>query len=90
VQNRRTLEVKHVISEAARKLGGVNGLVKWAKASPENLTTFWSSIYPKMLPLQVGVRAEFEHTYTAEVLEQKLREHNLPETLFGYDTGHKP
>jgi hypothetical protein len=78
-QNHRTLEVKEVISEAARRLGGVSGLVKWAKKNDNNLDTFWSSIYPKLLPLQVGVRAAVDHRLelSPSDLEQALRAHGL-------------
>lgn len=44
---------KDAIAEAAEKLGGVNRLVAWANEDPLNERAFWSSVYPKLLPLQV-------------------------------------
>ncbi len=44
---------KDIIAGAATKLGGETRLVEWAKEAPENERAFWSTIYPKLLPLQV-------------------------------------
>lgn len=44
---------KDVIAEAAEKLGGAKRLIAWVKEEPANERAFWSSIYPKLLPLQV-------------------------------------
>lgn len=52
-QNKITKAAKDAIAEAAEKLGGTNRLVDWAKEDPLNERAFWSSIYPKLLPLQV-------------------------------------
>ena len=52
--NKVTAAAKDVISQAAEMLGGVNRLVEWAKEAPENEKAFWSSVYPKLLPLQVN------------------------------------
>lgn len=52
-QNKTTKAAKDAIAEAAEKLGGTNRLVKWAKEDPLNERAFWSTIYPKLLPLQV-------------------------------------
>ena len=45
---------KEVIAEAAARLGGVDRIVAWAKEDPQNEKAFWSSVYPKLLPLQVS------------------------------------
>ena len=52
--NKVTAAAKDVISQAAERLGGVNRLVEWAKEDPQNEKAFWSSVYPKLLPLQVN------------------------------------
>ena len=52
--NKTTHTAKEAISLAAEMLGGVNRLVEWAKEAPENEKAFWSSVYPKLLPLQVN------------------------------------
>jgi len=54
VPNKRTAAAKDAIAEAAEKLGGVNRLVSWAQEDPLNERAFWSTIYPKLLPLQVA------------------------------------
>jgi hypothetical protein len=52
-RNKTTQAAKEAIAEAAEKLGGSKRLVDWAKEDPLNERAFWSSIYPKLLPLQV-------------------------------------
>lgn len=51
--NKMTAIAKDVIATAADRLGGVDRLVDWAKEDEKNEAAFWSSIYPKLLPLQV-------------------------------------
>ena len=51
--NKLTASVKEAIEHAAREIGGAARLADWAKEAPENEKVFWSSIYPKLLPLQV-------------------------------------
>jgi hypothetical protein len=53
-QNKTTKAAKEAIAEAAEMLGGTNRLVSWAKEDPLNERAFWSTIYPKLLPLQVS------------------------------------
>lgn len=45
---------KDAIAEAAEGLGGVNRLIAWASEDPLNERAFWSTIYTKLLPLQVN------------------------------------
>lgn len=51
--NKVTVAAKDAIAAAAEGLGGTDRLIKWAKEDPINERAFWSSIYPKLLPLQV-------------------------------------
>ena len=44
---------KEAIQMAADGLGGVDRLIDWAKEDPLNERAFWTSIYTKLLPLQV-------------------------------------
>jgi len=53
VPNKMTMAVKDAIAQAAEQLGGVNRLVTWAQEDPLNERAFWSSIYTKLLPLQL-------------------------------------
>ena len=56
--NKTTAAAKAVIEEAASGLGGADRLLEWAKEDPKNEHAFWSSIYPKLLPLQVSGDAD--------------------------------
>lgn len=65
VPNKITTAAKDAIAQAAEKLGGTNRLVEWAQEDPANERAFWSSIYPKLLPLQVnGAGPDGEHLFT--------------------------
>lgn len=60
--NKTTRTAKEAIAMAADKLGGVDRLVEWAREDVLNERAFWSSIYPKLLPLQVqGAGPNGEH-----------------------------
>ena len=52
--NKLHAEAKDAIAQAAQSLGGANRLVAWAKEDPLNERAFWTTIYPKLIPLQVG------------------------------------
>jgi hypothetical protein len=45
---------KDAIAEAAERLGGVDRLVAWVEEDPKNESVFWSSLYPKLIPVQPG------------------------------------
>ncbi len=53
-KNKTTAAAKAVIEQAATELGGADRLVAWAKEDAQNEKAFWSTIYPKLLPLQVA------------------------------------
>lgn len=66
-----TQTAKEAIALAADKLGGAERMVEWAKEDPANERVFWGTIYPKLLPLQVGGSDELppikhDHTITPE------------------------
>ena len=52
--NKTTTIAKDAIAQAADNLGGVARLTDWIKEDPLNERAFWSTIYPKLLPLQVA------------------------------------
>lgn len=52
--NKLGKEAKDVIAQAAAELGGAERLLVWAKSDPKNESAFWSTIYPKLLPLTIG------------------------------------
>jgi hypothetical protein len=51
--NKLTRTVKDTIDNCAHGLGGSNRLLAWCKESALNERLFWTTIYPKLLPLQV-------------------------------------
>ena len=52
--NKTTTIAKDAIAFAADKLGGADRLVAWSLEDKKNEFAFWTSIYPKMLPVQVS------------------------------------
>lgn len=58
VPNKTTQLAKNVISQAADNLGGIERLVEWAREHPANERAFWTTIYPKVLPLQIKADIE--------------------------------
>lgn len=52
--NKTTQIAKDAIALAAETLGGTQRLSDWAKEDPKNESAFWTTIYPKLLPLQLN------------------------------------
>jgi hypothetical protein len=52
--NKTTKTAKEAIALAAEGLGGVDRLIAWAQEDPQNERTFWGTIYPKLIPVQVA------------------------------------
>lgn len=52
--SKTTKTAKEAIALAAEGLGGVKRLVAWAQEDPVNERAFWSSIYPKLIPVQIA------------------------------------
>ena len=51
--SKTTKAAKEAIELAAEGLGGASRLIDWCKEDTKNESAFWTSIYPKLLPLQV-------------------------------------
>ncbi len=84
--NKRTVFVKGILEDAVRNLGGLDGLLKWIRRSPENESIFWGSMFMKLLPVQVlaTMAGETENVpITREELAKKLEERGLPPIVFG-------
>ena len=64
-QNKVGKAVKEIIAAAAESLGGKRRLVNWAKEDPQNEKAFWTSIYPKLLPLTLAGDASSPIVYEA-------------------------
>jgi hypothetical protein len=54
VPNKLTTGAKEVIAQVAENIGGVARMTKWVRESKKNEHAFWTSIYTKLLPLQVA------------------------------------
>lgn len=54
VPNKTTQLAKDAIAMAAEGLGGVPRLIAWAQEDPGNEKAFWTQMYTKLVPLQVG------------------------------------
>lgn len=63
--NKMTTAAKDAIAQAAENLGGTSRLVEWAKEDPKNEATFWGSIYPKLIPLDVNHGGKIDMTLKA-------------------------
>ena len=69
--NKITAIAKDVIATASDQLGGVERLVAWAREDAKNEAAFWTTIYPKLLPLQVnGAGDEGEHVHSIRWLDE--------------------
>lgn len=57
-QNKVSKAAKDLIAEAAETLGGMERLVEWAQSDPANEKAFWTTIYPKLVPVTLSGDAE--------------------------------
>jgi hypothetical protein len=51
--NTLTKAAREVIQGCAESLGGMDRMVAWVKEDPDNERIFWSSIYTRLVPLDV-------------------------------------
>jgi hypothetical protein len=56
--NKTTANAKEAIEKVAEGLGGWQGMLKWAKSSPDNERVFWGTIYPKLVPKDINIEGE--------------------------------
>jgi hypothetical protein len=91
--NKRTVFVKGILEDAAIEIGGLQRLVKWIKDSPQNEYAFWTSMFMRLLPVQLqgaGQNGELVMKISREELARKLEERGLPTTIFGADVPMRP
>jgi hypothetical protein len=89
-QNLHTRAIREMIEAAAEGLGGTARLISWAMEDEINERLFWSSIWPRILPVQIvgaGARGEIEVNvkYSREEMMKRLIERGLPTSFFGID-----
>lgn len=70
--NKTTQAAKDAIAMAAEALGGAERLVEWAKEDPANEKAFWTTIYPKLLPLQVTGEGGGPVVIQATALDERI------------------
>ena len=73
--NKLSTGAKEVIAQVAKNIGGVSRMTQWVREDPLNERAFWSSIYPKLLPLQVGGDKDNPLTVITRV-ERVIVDHN--------------
>lgn len=64
--NKTTIAAKELIANVAEKLGGEAALLAWVKKSKRNQELFWTSVYPRLIPLQTdssGDKRSFEFRF---------------------------
>jgi hypothetical protein len=86
--NKRTVFVKGVLEDAAIEIGGLSRLVAWIQEAPENEYAFWTSMFMRLLPVQVqgtGQHGELEMIIKRDELARKLEEEGLPAFVFGVE-----
>lgn len=75
--NKTTATAKAIIQATAEKIGGQERLTAWVLEAPENEKAFWTSIYPKLLPVQVhGAGENGEHTIVNKIVREIVRPAN--------------
>jgi hypothetical protein len=52
--NKTTKAAKDAIALAAEGLGGTDRLIEWAQSDPLNERAFWTTIYPKLIPVTLA------------------------------------
>ena len=55
VPNKITMVAREAVAMAFEGIGGVPKLIEWAKKSDENRKIFYTMVWPKIIPLQVGM-----------------------------------
>lgn len=68
--NKLNQQAKEAIAVAADGLGGTDRLIAWAKEDPKNEAAFWTSIYPKLIPLQVNGNHHVETVDRTRLLQE--------------------
>lgn len=56
--NKVTKAAREVIQGCADAIGGMERMVEWVKEDPLNERIFWSSIFPRMVPVDVTSNGE--------------------------------
>lgn len=63
-------EAKEIIASVALSLGGAERLEAWIKLEEKNESAFWTTIYPKLLPLTVA--GDKDNPLAHTVIERRI------------------
>lgn len=66
-RNKSTQAAKKLIQAVADGLGGADRMLAWTQEDPANERAFWTSIYPKLLPVQLQGDKENPLEHAVEV-----------------------
>jgi hypothetical protein len=46
---------RNIVLMATEAMGGVEGLVEWAKSSPDRTDSFWTKLFPKTITKEIAI-----------------------------------
>src|SRR6516165_6849966 len=69
--NKMSRECKEMIQGCFEALGGLEGLVAWAKSSDKRMDAFYTRMYVRLLPMTLDARSHKDVVYhtSAEVVD---------------------
>lgn len=76
-KNKTTRTLKMVIEKTFDKLGGTQGLVKWAEESAQNRAAFYTIIWPKLIPKNIDLQANITHDIAERLLQARSIQSNI-------------
>ena len=73
-----TVEAKTAIALVFEGLGGVDGMIEWARENNKNMSAFYCRLYSRLIPLQLGAddvaaRVEDDAEDARSALERAFR-----------------
>lgn len=83
-KNRVQTQAKEAIAAAAEGLGGIDRLVAWAMLNDKNEAAFWTTIYPRLVPLEVNGTQDVN---IVDRTEQLQRVRDEVRSIFGERSG---
>lgn len=83
-KNKVQTQAKEAIALVFDKLGGADGLLKWAEQNEENKRVFYTQLYGKLVPLEVNGN---HHVETVDRTERLQRAGEEVRGIFGERAG---
>src|SRR5262245_14486222 len=60
---RMSRECKEMIQNCSEKMGGLEGLYRWATSTPERRDAFYTRMYIRLLPVDLDIRSHKDVVY---------------------------